>query len=146
MSTVVILCTWLCKMWKKSLMCNVGCKLKVISVFYQNQNVKIKKLLLNQNFHYFSLFGDFMPFQNSNRQSFSFRTPSHFFSFLFDFMFFRQTNNQVLFIILDIRSFSLPTPSHFFSFLFDFMLFRQTFCHLISSSNFVESGACPKYF
>jgi hypothetical protein len=104
---------------------------------------------------FFSFLFDFMFFRQTNNQelfiildiwSFSFRTPSHFFSFLFDFMFFRQTNDQVLFIILDIRSFSLPTPSHFFSFLFDFMLFRQTFCHLISSSNFVESGACPKYF
>ncbi len=146
MSTVVILCTWLCKMWKKSLMCNVGCKLKVISVFYQNQNVKIKKLLLNQNFHYFSLFGDFMPFQNSNRQSFSFRTPSHFFHFFSTSCSFVRQTIKFFSLYLTSGHFRSQLQAIFFSFLFDFMLFRQTFCHLISSSNFVESGACPKYF
>jgi hypothetical protein len=81
-------------------------------------------------------------------------TSGHFRSEL-QAIFFHFFSTSCSFVRQMIKFFSLYlTSGHFrsqlqaifFSFLFDFMLFRQTFCHLISSSNFVESGACPKYF
>jgi len=105
---------------------------------------------------FFSFLFDFMFFRQTNNQelfiildiwSFSFRTPSHFFFHFFSTScsFVRQ---MIKFFSLYLTSghFRSQLQAIFFSFLFDFMLFRQTFCHLISSSNFVESGACPKYF